>query len=65
MTPNEAVELKKAIRRLVLAERADSWKKAGPPGDIEIIEETLRRKKARLASYISKLTERPQNGNPS
>jgi hypothetical protein len=57
MSPLEAKKLKRAIRQLVLAEIADSWKGGGYPEDIPIIEEELRRARIRVSVIIAQNTE--------
>lgn len=54
MTPAQAQALKVAIRRLVLAEIANSWKGGGHPEDIPIIEEDLRVARIRVTSLLNK-----------
>jgi hypothetical protein len=56
MTPSQAQQLKTAIRKLVLAEVADSWKGAGYPEDILILEEELRAARIRVSVLIQRFT---------
>lgn len=65
LTPAQAVELKKLIRRLVRAEIAHSWKGSAPPSDVEIIEDDLRSETARVASFISRHTYPRKPGTDS
>ena len=54
MTPAQAQALKVAIRKLVLAEIANSWKGGGHPEDIPIIEEDLRNARIRVTALLNK-----------
>ena len=54
MTPAQAQALKVAIRKLVLAEIANSWKGGGNPEDIPIIEEDLLNARLRVTSLLNK-----------
>ena len=58
MTPEQAKQLKVAIRKLVLAEIADSWKGSGYLGDIPIIEEELRTARIRVSVLIERLVNK-------
>lgn len=54
ITAEESVEIKKAVRRLVRAEIAHSWKGTlTDPLDIEIVEDDLKSAKAKLANLLS------------
>ena len=61
MTPAQAKQLKTAIRKLVRAEVADSWKGwkgGGYPEDIPIIEAELRECRIRVSVLIAKYTNK-------
>lgn len=60
MSPSQATALKAAIKNLVSAEVANSWKGAGDPADIPFIEADLRAARTRVETYINKLTEHKQ-----
>lgn len=47
--------LKRAIRQLVRAEIANSWKGAGHPEDVEIIEDELKSSRIRVTVLITQL----------
>lgn len=57
MTPSQATALKAAIKNLVAAEVADSWKGGGDPADIPFIKADLRAARTRVETYVNKLTE--------
>lgn len=56
ITDNEATVLRYAIRQLVRAEVADSWKGGGYPEDVPLIEEELRRARIRVSVLIARST---------
>ena len=56
MTPEQAKRLKTAIRQLVRAEVADSWKGNGYPEDYPIIEAELRAARIRVSLFITQAT---------
>lgn len=64
MTPEENLppvskaSLQEAIRRLVRAEIADSWKGGGYPEDIPIIEEDLRRARIRVSGLLTRIFQK-------
>lgn len=55
ITKRQSTELKKRINQLVVAERADEFKGAGHPEDVELIEEDLRIARKRIHDYIEML----------
>lgn len=57
MNITDATKLKYAIRQLVRAEIADSWKGGGYPEDIPIIEEEMRRARIRVSLLITRLID--------
>lgn len=61
MNKSEAAQLKTAIRKLVLAEVADSWKGGGYPEDLPIIEEELRAARIRVSVLINRLIKPQEN----
>lgn len=62
MNKKDAEKLKKAIRQLVRAEIADSWKGGGYKDDIPIIEEELRECRIRVSLLITNFTDK-ENSN--
>ena len=64
MSPKDAKQLKDAIRRLVRAEVADSWKGAGDPDDIPLIKEDLRRAKVRVLALLARMTRPTPESSP-
>lgn len=60
LTTEQAQSLKKAVRQLVRAEIAGSWKGTlTDPIDRELVEEELTGSRIRLGGVISRLTEQP------
>lgn len=55
MTPENQEKLKRAIRQLVIAEIANSWKGSAYAEDIPIIEEDLRRARIRVSVCIKEI----------
>lgn len=51
----EETKLKRAIRILVRAEIADSWKGGGRPEDIPIIEQELKSARCRVAVLLARM----------
>ena len=66
MTKNQASSLKRAIQSLVKAAIADSWKGAGDPADIPLLEAELAcanlRVQSLLVSYTSHSTAQSLRG---
>ncbi|TXH49672.1 MAG: hypothetical protein E6Q97_22175 [Desulfurellales bacterium] len=56
MTDIQAKKLRELIRRLVLAEVANSWSGSAAREDQPIIAEDLRRAKIRLSLFITELS---------
>ena len=57
ITVDQAQALKKAVRQLVRAEVAASWKGAMDPIDLELIAEELTASRIRLGGIISRMTD--------
>lgn len=55
ITKEQAIALKRIIRRVVRAEIADSWKGAGDPESFSYIEEELYESKKALKAFIKTL----------
>lgn len=64
MTQDEANSIKRAVRKLVAAEIAFSWKGSQDPIYHEDIETDLRSARAKLASLLSLKTEKPAPPGP-
>jgi hypothetical protein len=64
MDSYDADKLRRAIRRLVRAEIANSWKGGGDPEDIPVIGEELHAAKTRLSVLITQLTK-PEDPPPN
>ena len=58
MSPDQAAQLKRAIRVLVRAEIARSWKGSQPVEDHEIIDSELKAAKTRVSVLIHRLTQK-------
>lgn len=56
MTQDQKKQLKEAIRKLVRAEIANSWKDGEYPEDIPIIEKELTAARTRVSVLITQLT---------
>jgi len=56
MTPIQAKQLRAAVRKLVRAEIADSWKGGGYPEDMPIIEADLIVARAQFDAILHSLT---------
>lgn len=53
-------KLKQAIRKLVMAEIANSWRGGGCPDDIPIIEQELLAARLRVHVILARNTEKPK-----
>lgn len=56
LTTDEAVDLRRIVRKLVRAEIAASWKGGAHPADMPIIEDELRAARIRFSLFVTRHT---------